>query len=265
MKRIYHVLPVIVIAVISFKCQKELSRNNTIPAPANNQSSPIASTLQGNVLDETGQPAAGVNISVGSKTTITNSHGYFRIVDAPLDKNASLVTAEQPGYFKAYRTFRATTGVNQVIITLIRKALSGNVNAIAGGEVVLGNGAKVSLPANGITKATGGAYTGDINVYAAYIDPTSRDISRIVPGSFMADDKDNNRVVLSSYGMLAVELESSIGEKLKISEGSVATVTIPIPSSILSSAPASISLWYIDEQTGIWKEQGTAKKMEAIM
>src|SRR5687767_9478326 len=165
MKRIYHVLLVIIIAVISFKCQKDLSRDNPIPAQSNNQSSPIISTLHGNVLDETGQPAAGVKISAGSQITTTDSHGYFRIIDAPLDKSASLVTAEQPGYFKAYRTFRATTGENQVVITLIKKTLSGNINAITGGEVTLANGAKVSLPANGITKATGGTYTGDINVY----------------------------------------------------------------------------------------------------
>ncbi|MBA2562603.1 MAG: hypothetical protein H0V14_06750, partial [Chitinophagaceae bacterium] len=250
MKKIYHVLPVIVIAVISFNCQKELSRNYTIPAKANNRSSPLTSTLQGNVLDENSQPAPGVTISVGSKTTTTNSKGYFRIVDALLDKNASLITANQPGYFKAYRTFRATTGVNQVVIKLIKKILAGTVSSITGGEVTVANGAKVLLPANGITKAAGGAYTGDINVYTAYIDPTSRDISQTIPGSFMADDKDKNRVVLSSYGMLAVELESSSGEKLQIAAGSVAALTMPIPLSISSSAPANISLWYVDEQTG---------------
>lgn len=253
-------LLVIIIAVISFKCQKELSRDNTIPAQSNNQSLPITSTLQGNVLDENGQPAAGVKISSGSKITTTNSHGYFRIIDALLDKSASPVTAEQSGYFKAYRTFRATTGVNQIAIKLIKKTLSGTVNAITGGEVTLANGAKVSLPANGVTKATGGTYTGDINVYTEYIDPTSNNISITVPGSFMGDDKDKKRVVLSSYGMLAVEIESSTGEKLQIAGGKAATLTMPIPSSILSSAPASISLWYIDEQTGIWKEQGKAKK-----
>ena len=76
----------------------------------------------------------------------------------------------------------------------------------------------------------------------------------------MADDKDNKRVVLSSYGMLAVNLESSTGEKLQIAANNTTTLTIPIPSAIVSSAPAIISLWYVDEQTGIWKEQGFSEK-----
>jgi hypothetical protein len=76
----------------------------------------------------------------------------------------------------------------------------------------------------------------------------------------MGDDKNNKRVVLSSYGMLAVVLESTGGEKLQISTGNTASLIIPIPSSKVSSAPATISLWYVDELTGIWKEQGTAQK-----
>jgi hypothetical protein len=35
---------------------------------------------------------------------------------------------------------------------------------------------------------------------------------------------------------------------------------MPIPSSIQATAPATISLWYVDEQTGIWKEEGSATK-----
>src|ERR1019366_3383328 len=260
MKRIYHVFLLIIISVISFKCQKELSGENAFLLPGNNQFSPITATLQGNIVDENDQPAEGVIVSAGVKTAITNSHGYFRIIDAPLDKNASLVTANEPGYFKAYRTFRATSGVNQVVIKLIKKTLAGTINATTGGNVTLTNGAKVILPANGVTKATGDAYTGSINVYASYIDPTSNDIGKKIPGSFMGDDKNNKRVVLSSYGMLAVSLESSAGEKLQIASNNTASLIIPIPSSKVSAAPATISLWYIDEVSGIWKEQGTAKK-----
>ena len=83
MKRIYPVLLLLIISVIAFKCQKELSGENAFSLQPNNQSSPITSTLQGNVLDENDQPAEGVIVSTGIKTATTNSHGYFRIVDAP--------------------------------------------------------------------------------------------------------------------------------------------------------------------------------------
>ena len=53
-----------------------------------------------------------------------------------------------------------------------------------GGAVTLSNGAKIVLPANGVVKAAGGAYSGTINVYAAYIDPTSSDIARLSRKTF---------------------------------------------------------------------------------
>ena len=60
--------------------------------------------------------------------------------------------------------------------------------------------------------------------------------------------------------MMAVVLESASGEKLQIAKNTIARLTIPIPASVQSSAPSTISLWYVDDQTGLWKEEGTATK-----
>jgi hypothetical protein len=76
----------------------------------------------------------------------------------------------------------------------------------------------------------------------------------------MANDKNGSRVTLASFGILAVELESATGEKLQIKSGSSATLTCPIPASLQSKAPATIPLWYVNEQTGLWEEEGTATK-----
>jgi len=241
-------------------CQKEISYVGQ-PDGNNPNPNPVTTVLQGNIMDENDQPAAGVVVKAGNKATSTNAHGYFRITNAHLDKIASLITAEKAGYFTAYRSFQATSGANYAKIKLVKKISAGTINSAAGGNVTLLNGSKIALPANAIVKVSGGsAYNGTIKVYAAYIDPTANDISQTVPGSFMADDKNNKRVALVSYGMLAVELESTNGEKLQIAPGSVATLTTPIPSSLQASAPASISLWYVNEQTGLWKEEGTAVK-----
>ena len=143
MKAISHFSLLLFFAVFSFNCQKELSRSTTLTDPANNQSLPLTASVQGNVLDENGQPAEGAVISVGSKMATTNSHGYFRVSSASLDANASLVTAELPGYFKAYRSFRATRGVNQLVFKLVPKKLAGRINSTSGGEAKLANGSKV--------------------------------------------------------------------------------------------------------------------------
>ncbi|GAA4342691.1 carboxypeptidase-like regulatory domain-containing protein [Flaviaesturariibacter amylovorans] len=241
-------------------CQKEVGHIGS-PDPQPVLPTPITATLSGNVVDENGAPASGVTVKVGGRTVSTDNRGYFRLTGAALDKNQSLVTAEKSGYFKAYRSFAATSGANQVMIKLLPRTVAGNVDAVAGGEASLANGSKVALPAGGIVNAaTGAAYTGSVKVYAAYIDPTAADFGGTVPGSLMANDKTGKRVVLTSYGMLAVELEGASGEKLQIKSGAKARLTTVIPAAGTASAPASIPMWYVDETTGIWKEEGSATK-----
>lgn len=216
--------------------------------------------LQGNVVDENGNPAQGATITVGAKTSVTDAKGYFRIRNASLDKSASLATAEKTGYFKAFRVFSSSAAVNYIKIKLLKKTLVGSLNSSAGGMVTLSNGGSVTFSANSFSRSSGGNYTGPVNIYAASVDPTLQDIGETIPGSFLADDKDNKRVTLNSYGMMAVELESSAGEKLQISTGNTAKLNFSIPSGLQSSAPATIPLWYLDDKTGLWKEEGTATK-----
>ncbi|RYY91987.1 MAG: hypothetical protein EOO11_21925, partial [Chitinophagaceae bacterium] len=121
---------------------------------------PVTGNLQGTVLDETGAPAAGVTIKVGTQTASTDARGYFRINGASLDKNQSVVTASKATYFKAYRTFAATSSTNQVVIKLVKRTIAGTVDGAAGGTASLSNGSKVTLPAGGVVDAaTGAAYT----------------------------------------------------------------------------------------------------------
>jgi len=257
MKKIYWVLALAIVSSVFFQCRKEV---NFIGNPDQGNSvlpDPITASLQGNVVDENGLPAAGVTLTVGKSTAVTDTTGYFRFNNAMLDKNTTLVTVQKTGYFTGYRVFAATSGCNQVLIKLVLRTLSGTVSATSGGSVTLSNGASVTLPANGIVvESSNTVYSGQIQVYAAYINPKSADIGQTIPGSLVANDKNGNRVILSSYGMLAVELQSPGGEKLQIKAGSTATISIPAAS--LTSAPATISLWYINDSTGIWQEQGTA-------
>jgi hypothetical protein len=255
MKRFLFPVLLVFVSVFAFNCQKEISFTKSTSS-----SDPVTAILQGNVVDENGNPAQGVNITVGAKTAITDAKGYFRIRNASLDKSASLVTAEKPGYFKAFRVFSASTAVNHIKIKLLKKTLTSSLNSTGGGVVSLSNGSSVTFSANSFSKASSGTYSGPVNIYAAYIDPTSQDIGETVPGSFLADDKDNKRGILTSYAMMAVEMESPAGEKLQITTGNTAKLNFSIPSSLQSTAPNAISLWYMDEKTGIWKEEGSATK-----
>ena len=175
---------------------------------------------------------------------------------------SAVITVEKTGFFKGYRVFSASANnTNFVQLKLVPKTLIGSIDAAAGGSVSLPDNSKITLPASGVVvRSNSQSYTGSVKVYAAVIDPASADISQIVPGSFQGTDANNYRVILTSFGMLAVELEGNSGEQLQIATGKTAKLRFTIPSSLRSAAPATIPLWSVDETTGLWKEEGSATK-----
>jgi len=213
-------------------------------------------------VDNNNNAVAGATVKAGNNITTTDNRGLFRFTNIQLDKYASLVTVEKSGFFKAYRVFSAiANNTNFVKFKLIQKTLLGNIDAATGGSVNLPDNSKITLPAAGVVvKSNNQSYSGSIKVYAAVIDPTATDIAQIVPGSFQANDANNNRVLLKSFGMLAVELEGNNGEPLQIANGKMAKLRFTIPSALRSAALATIPLWSVDEATGLWKQEGSATK-----
>ncbi|MEO8771728.1 MAG: carboxypeptidase-like regulatory domain-containing protein [Ferruginibacter sp.] len=245
-------------------CQKDLDHfvpdNNNIGQVLN--PTPVQATVSGVVLDQNDSPVSGATVRSGSNTTTTDTRGLFRFSNITMDKYASVVSVDVNGYFKGIRTFSAIEGSsNYIKIKLTPKSLAGNVDAASGGAVTLPNNSIVTLQANSVVvKSTGQAYTGSINVYAAYIDPTLSDIPQTIPGSFQATDANNFRVLLNSYAMLAVQLEGQSGELLQIATGKTAKLRFTLPTSLSAAAPATIPLWSLNETDGLWKEDGTATK-----
>lgn len=253
-----------VLSVLIITCKK-----TTVDQPAQQEaeqqvdlSSKVTASVSGFVTNESGTAVQAANVQYGLSTTTTDKYGYFEIKNATVTAKAAFVTVSINGYFKGIKTFTAQEGKeNFCRIKLIPKTNAGTVNAGSGGDVTLGNGLNISIPANGIMNAaTNAAYNGTVHVASSWIDPTSNDLESIMPGDLRGINGDNFMRTLTSYGMAAVELTGDAGELLQIATGKKATLTIPIPSAILGNASASIPLWYFDESIGLWKEEGTATK-----
>ncbi|MEO8403298.1 MAG: hypothetical protein ABI480_01835 [Chitinophagaceae bacterium] len=244
-------------------CKHNVDEKIKLPNPNDgNTSAPVTASLTGLVVDENNNPAVGVTVKAGnSYTAITDSKGHFRFNRITLDSYTSVLTAEINGYFKSYRVFSASQkGTNFIKIQLLKKTAAGTINGNTGGSVTT-TAYTITLPATGvINKNTGAVYSGNVTVFAQYINPTAANISAIVPGNMIGIDSTTKRVKLQSLGMVAVELQGSGGEVLQIATGKAATLKIEIPSSYVAKAPATIPLWYVDEQTGVWKEEGVATK-----
>jgi hypothetical protein len=79
-----------------------------------------------------------------------------------------------------------------------------------------------------------------------------------MPGDLRGIGADGYETGLQSFGMIDVEMQDAAGNPLQLAPGQQATLTFTIPDSLLSVAPASIPLWYFNDTTGRWIQQGTA-------
>jgi len=243
-------------------CRKDIdgigAEDQIITSPVKN--STIAN-VDGLVADLTGIPISNASIELNGETVTTDKFGYFRFTDKQIPNDGGLVKITKDGYFDSYKFVKPTSpgDYSHVKITLPTKALSGSFTSTSGGAVETSDGAKVEFGANTIMNADGTEYTGGVNVYTYWYNPTADDLQRTMPGDLRARDTQGNEVQLATYGMLAVELQSPNGQSLNISEGNTATLTFPLVE-LADGAPDEIPLWSLNETTGVWIEEGTATK-----
>jgi enamine deaminase RidA (YjgF/YER057c/UK114 family) len=226
-------------------------------------STQINASVSGFITNETGSPVEGAIVKKGTSMTATDAYGYFRLEGIDFAKSAGFVQVTKEGYFTGTRTFLPTAGKETFIrLQLVPKIIAGTVSSSTGGAVTTADGASVTLPANAVVVVSSNApYTGNVNIAIHWYNPADMDVTQLtMPGDLRGIDSDGFLNVLTTYGMLNVELIGDGGELLQMASGMNASLNFPIPASLQSIAPSSIPLWYFNETNGLWKEDGTANK-----
>jgi hypothetical protein len=222
----------------------------------------VNSSVSGFVTDENEAVVRNATVLVGTTTTTTDKYGYFEAKNVQMVQNAAVVTVTKAGYFKGIKTYIATANKGAFFrIKLMPKTNVGTVNGSSGGILNTASGLGLSFPVNAIVNAsTNAAYSGTVNVSAFYINPTATDIDRIMPGDLRGINTTGNLQLLTSFGMVAVELTGAGGELLQIAAGKKVKLSATIPAALSATAPNTIPLWSFDETKGLWVEEGVASK-----
>lgn len=250
-------LPIIILTGLS--CQREV--NLSINGTSVNDAVMVTGGVNGIVVDENNSPVEGAVVTSGTASTTTDRYGAFKFRNINLSKANGTVKVVRPGYFTAYRSFIAVQGrINNVRIKLLPKTINGSFAAASGGTITIAGGGKLVMPANSVTDASGNAYSGNVNVAMAWIDPSSPDLPYTLMGDLRGITTSGEERGLSTYGMIGVELTGATGQPLKVAAGKTAELSFPIPASLQGSAPSTIDLWHFDEASARWKQEGTATK-----
>lgn len=256
-----------VILVISltalFSCHKSNEDKNGHTPDLFPEEKQVLASVQGKVIDNNGDPVAGAQVSSGEAGTLSDADGIFRLDNIKLSSRFGFVKVVKEGYFTGSRSILAAAGSESFVsIKLSPRTSSGSFAASGGGTVDLQTGTSVSFgAASVVNEATGAAYGGTVHVYASFLDPTIADAAQRMPGDLRGIAGDGKETVLQSFGMMVVELEGDGGEKLQIADGKKASITMKIPDALMATAPSTIPLWYFNDTTGRWVEQGLARRV----
>lgn len=243
------------------------TNNPTVPVnPYTLPAVTFKSTVRGFVQDIDGKPIQNALVSTGTKTFTTDEDGMFELNNAPFTGDFCYLKAIKQGFFTASTTVHGQAN-SEYEINLIMVAQN-NIHTFKATEsktISLPSGAKVEFPANAIKKLDGTPYTGQVNVAVDHINPDDPNFSLLIPGgdlrAYTAEGEDAQ---LYSYGMLNVELKDGAGNYLQLIDGKEATLSIPVPTNTEITPPATIPLWYFDENKGVWIEEGRATLQNSV-
>jgi hypothetical protein len=248
--------------IVFVACSKTASTTSSTNSNPNHiaPDQTVTASLQGRVVDENGIPVQGAAVTSGAATTSTDINGVFSFSNISLSSRFGFVKVVKQGYFTGSRSIITNAGAsNYVNIQLVPRAVSGTFPAPTGGKVAVSTGDSAAFAASSVVEAsTGTAYTGMVTVYANYLNPTDPNLYKYMPGDLRGIGSDGFETALQSFGMIDVEMQDASGNPLQLAAGQQATLTFTIPDSLLSVAPATIPLWYFNDTTGRWIQQGTA-------
>jgi|GEM_PF-5629234 len=131
--------------------------------------------------------------------------------------------------------------------------------AAMGGEVITSEGVRVSFPADAFVDDAGQPIDGDISVRITPLD-TSGDDFGAFPGGPMAMNRQGDVSFMASHGLMEVELRQDQREVF-IAPGKKATIEIPMATS--PTAGSQIDLWSLDENSGLWVNEGKGLVIQA--
>ncbi|MEM7161747.1 MAG: hypothetical protein AAF487_04830 [Bacteroidota bacterium] len=260
----HHSILILVLLVFFSSCLKE---ENELPNTPDNPLSSNADLYSGQnqnvdltvrVLDENNQAIMGALVTFGPEQALTDDFGIAQFSQVSADSRRAHVDAIYSGYFTSHRNFNPVAGNNYVTFKMSPRELLGTFNTSSGGVLTHANGASLNFLSGPLQEENGGEYEGTVNVYSAYLNPGSSDFGSTVPGDLMGM-LDQETQVLESYGMLGVELESSSGQALNLTEGSEAILTFPLEGALLNAAPNEINLWFYNEESDVWVAEGNAE------
>lgn len=222
----------------------------------------ITARFLGQIIDEQQEPIEDVTITIGDVTTTTDANGVFSVPQATVFTKFAYIKASKLGFVNGSRAIVPTNGNNLVKIMLLSASVTQIIPSGSAATVSLEDGSSVSFSGDFVDDS-GLTYTGDVNVILNHLSTEDENMADKMPGMLFAQTIEGNAAALITYGMISVELRGNNGQELQLAENTTAQLRFPV-SQTQNNPPASIPLWYFDEDLGYWVEEGEATLQDGM-
>ncbi|MCX6154131.1 MAG: carboxypeptidase-like regulatory domain-containing protein [Candidatus Kapabacteria bacterium] len=264
MKKTYTILSVLAVAVIAFSIYSCQKLNDPISSsdpnnPNGGKTGTLTGNIAGKVVTTNNTGVSGILVSSGSVLAFTNAKGEFYLPNVPAGSKV-LVNFKSDNYSSTQKITEVKAGKSSwVDASVIAFGLNTTFNASTALNKTFQT-ANVTIPASAFVDTKGNVFSGTATIRANYFNPTDAQFLGCFPGDFVGTRTDKSETAIESFGFMAVDVYNGT-EKLQLGNGKQATLTYPIPASLLAKAPVTIPLWHYDEVQGKWIEEGTATKI----
>lgn len=213
----------------------------------------------GTITDVAGAGLAGVHASLEGTAVVGTSNNLGGLtLEGVRTGQTSVLRLTLAGYADQLVQIAIPDGVERVTFrtSMLQRAAPVTVSATAGGTATSTDGASVVLPPSSLVDADGNAVSGDVDVTVTPVD-VSGDGIEAFPGSFTGINSDGEPGLILTYGVSEYTFTQN-GQELNLAPGETATIRIPVYSGAAGlSAGDELPLWFLDEATGDWIEEGS--------
>lgn len=241
----------LILGLVSGCASDRLGGGTPVPAPS------TAGTLMGQVVSLAhGSPVSGATVKTEVGTTTTAGDGKFSVPAPPGDR--TIVRVEANGFAETFSVARVISRqATNIGVKLVPIGATTTVSVTEGDTVsVPYSPARVTIPTNGLVPQAGGTPAGTVTVSVAPINPAID--PNLMPGGFEGISTGGGAAkLIESFGVMFVDIRDSAGARYTLAGGKTSMIRIPLGTQS-ANPPATVSLWFLDETVGLWKEEGTA-------
>jgi len=238
-------------------------------------------------VDEVADPTSTINTRIttpdGSEigsvevlaTLVSDSTSTMFTSDANGNANLELIAGEKyiikldkTGFATQVTPVKtpAADGIINLDITMIERGLVQTFVSENGATLTGDNGAEVTIQPNSFVDTNGIPVTGVIEVTITPVDVSNPNSLAAFPGEFTGTTASGDTPIIS-FGTVEYKFTQN-GVPLQLAQGATADILIPIYINTYQNGLAIgeddiIPLWSLNEETGIWLQEGTGIVVES--